>query len=290
MPTVPQVFDQLVRNLELTNKEQEEASRQQNVVRNNLRTSLDIEQDFLSGSYRRRTAIRPLKDIDLVLVLAEAKHRELRSDPPQKTLALVQSALARAYPNAAPPRMQARSVNIEFRGTDIGYDVVPAFRHAAGGYLIPDRERGSWIRSDPELHHQACITANQAAGNMLNPLIKMAKALNARHHRPLRSFHLEVMAYSAFSGRPAALDSGLHRLILHLADRVLQSCPDPAKLGPNIDQGMTSEQRAQIRRVLDGWAQSAEKAIRATQRGDIEAAHATWSALFGPLYPAFRAS
>ncbi len=290
MPTVPQAFDQLVRNLELSPREQNDASRQQNVLRGNLRATLTIAQDFISGSYQRRTAIRPLKDIDLVLVLDEAKHRALRSEPPQKMLALVRDALARAYPNASPPREQARSVNISFRGTEIGYDVVPAFRHAAGGYLIPDRERGAWIRSDPELHRKACIAANQTAGNMLNPLIKMAKAINARHHRPLRSFHLEVMTYSAFPGRPAALDTGLYQLLRHLADRVLQSSPDPARLGPNIDQGMNSDTRATIRRAVQGWATTAEQAIRARERGDLELAHAKWSSLFGPLYPAFRAA
>lgn len=288
MPTIPQAFDQLVRNLELTPREQEEATRQQNVLRNHLRANLTIVHDFIGGSYGRRTAIRPLKDIDLVLVLDEVKHGTLRSDPPQKVLALVRQALVRAYPNAAPPREQGRSVNITFRGTDIGYDLVPAFRHASGGYQLPDQERGSWIRSDPDLHRKACITANQAAGNMLNPLIKMAKALNARHHRPLRSFHLEVMAYSAFTGRPAAFDTGLHRLILHLADRVQRSCPDPSTYGPNIDQGMDSESRGKIRRALQGWAQIAEQAIHARERGDHGAAHAAWSSLFGPLYPAFR--
>lgn len=288
--TVPQAFDQLIRGLELTEREQNEATRQSNVVRDNLRASLAIVHDFLSGSYRRRTAIRPLKDIDLVLVLDESKHRSLRSEPPQKTLALVRDALARAYPNAKPPRMQGRSVNIDFRGTDIGYDVVPAFRQAEGGYLIPDRERGSWIRTDPERHRQACIAANQAAGNMLNPLIKMAKAINARHHRPLRSFHLEVMTYSAFAGRPSSYPDGLRRLFEHLADRVLQSCPEPAGLGPRIDQGMTSEARGELRKVLQQWAKTAGEALAAADRGDVAAAHGRWSRLFGPLYPAFRAT
>ncbi|PCC74680.1 hypothetical protein [Nannocystis exedens] len=39
-------------------------------------------------------------------------------------LALVHDELARAYPNAGPPRLQGRSVNIDFCGTDIGYDVL----------------------------------------------------------------------------------------------------------------------------------------------------------------------
>jgi len=289
-PSVPQAFDQMIRSLELTEREQSEATRQSNVVRDNLRASVTIVHDFLSGSYRRRTAIRPLKDIDLVLVLDEQKHRALRAAPPQQTLALVRDALARAYPNASPPRLGGRSVNIEFRGTDIGYDVVPAFRHAAGGYLIPDRERGSWIRSDPERHRQACVDANQTAGNMLNALIKLAKSINARHHRPLRSFHLEVMAYSAFQGRPESYPRGLCRLLLHLADRVLQSCPEPAGLGPRIDQGMTSETRGELRRILQGWIAITTEALAAAERGDLALAHTRWSSLFGPLYPAYRAA
>lgn len=288
--TVPQAFDQLVRSLELTPREQEEASRQQNVLRGNLRAGLRVAHDFLSGSYLRRTAIRPLKDIDLVLVLDEAQHRGLRGEPPQRTLALVRDALTRAYPNAAPPRTQARSVNITFTGTDIGYDLVPAFKHADGGFLIPDTERGAWIRSDPTVHRQACIDANQRAGNMLNPLIKMAKSVNARHHRPLRSFHLEVLAYSAFSTRPTGYDAGLHALFLHLADRVLHACPDPARLGPHIDQSMTTAERTAIRRTVQDWARTAEQALRARERKADAAAHIAWSTLFGPLYPASRAA
>lgn len=289
MLTIPQAFDTLIRGLELTEREQQEASRQQNVVRDNLRGALTILHDFLSGSYRRRTAIRPLKDIDLMLVLDPTRHRDLRSEPPQRTLGLVRDALARAYPNAAPPRLQSRSVNIEFRGTDIGYDVVPAFRHDSGGYLIPDADRGSWIRSDPERHRETCVAANQAVAGMLNPLIKLAKAINARLHRPLRSFHLEVMAYTAFQGRPADYPSGLRHLLAHLVDRVQRACPDPAGLGPHIDQGMTSETRGKIIRELQQWLKPADQALDAARRGDIAAAHRAWSSLFGPIYPAFSA-
>lgn len=288
--TIPQAFDQLIRGLELTEREQSEATRQSNVLRDKLRASLAISHDFLSGSYRRRTAIRPLKDIDLMLVLDEGKHRSLRAEPPQQMLALVHDALVRAYPNASPPRLQGRSVNIDFRGTDIGYDVVPAFRLGEGGYLIPDRDRGSWIRTDPERHRDACIAANQTAGNMLNPLIKMAKAINTRHHRPLRSFHLEVMAYSAFASRPKSYPDGLRQLFLHLSDRVLQSCPEPAGFGPKIDYGMTSEKRGELRRSLQQWVKTASEALAAAERGDAAGAHGRWSQLFGPVYPAYRAT
>ena len=54
------------------------ASKQQNVVRDNLQRHLGgIVRDALSGSYARRTAIRPLHDIDLFVVLDPATHRDV---------------------------------------------------------------------------------------------------------------------------------------------------------------------------------------------------------------------
>ncbi|PCC74679.1 hypothetical protein NAEX_07776 [Nannocystis exedens] len=47
--TVPQAFDQLLRGLELTEREQSEATRQSNALRDKLRASLAISHDFLSG-------------------------------------------------------------------------------------------------------------------------------------------------------------------------------------------------------------------------------------------------
>lgn len=285
MTTVAQAFHHAIQSLELTEAEAANVSRQQNVVRETLRQHLGgIDRDFLSGSYARRTAIRPLHDVDLFLVLNPQVHAELRVAAPDRCLVAVRDALTRAYPNKQAARLQGRSVNIEFSGSGIGYDIVPAFANGPDAYLIPDRSRQSWIRTNPERHRQVLVEANQRAGGKLVPLIKLGKHVNANLGRPLASFHLEVMSYQAFSGPPTSYPDGLAFLLTHLAERVLQSCPDPAGLGPNIDNGMTQPERTTIREAFRKAAASAHDAVARAAAGAQGQAHASWRSLLGGVY------
>lgn len=286
MKTVAQAFHHATQALELTEAEVANISRQQNVVRDELRKHLGgIDRDFLSGSYGRRTAIRPLHDIDLFLVLNPQFHAGLRGVDPGPCLVAVRDALARAYPNKQAARLQGRSVNIEFSGSGIGYDIVPAFSNGTDAYLIPDRTRQSWIRTNPEIHRQKLVAANQRAGGKLVPLVKLAKHVNAGLGRPLASFHLEVMSYEAFSGSPPSYPDGLAFVLAHLSERVLQTCRDPAGLGPNIDNGMTQAQRTSARETLRGAAVRARDAIAHATAGRHSEAHACWRSLLGGIYP-----
>lgn len=174
----------------------------------------DDIRDILSSSYSRRTAIRPLNDIDVFVVLNPITHRDCYPPAaPASCLKKIRAALQAAYPNHE-VRLQGRSVHIDFTGTGIGYDVVPAFEERAGGeYKIPDRDRDEWIRTNPEKHKAACIAANDRAGGKLNRLIKAAKRWNQRQpaRAQLRSFHLGV-GPNIDASMPQA-DNGLHRLV-----------------------------------------------------------------------------
>ena len=284
MMTVAQAFDKLRRNLELTGPERKNVSRQQNVVREKLASHLTIDGDFISGSYGRKTAIRPLNDVDLFVILNEEAHRNLRSESPRACLEHVRGALAAAYPGKH-PRVQSRSVNIAFRGTSIGYDVVPGFAQAGGVYLIPDCDRGSWIHTNPEVHKEACKAANRRAGGLLNPLIKFAKQWNARTGKVLRSFHLEVMAYGAFQGKPGSFPLGLAELFEHLAGAVLHRCPEPAGIGPAIDPGMDQGERTRIREAIQRASRRAREALELDAAGSPAQAHGKWREILGVAYP-----
>jgi hypothetical protein len=240
----------------------------------------------LSGSYRRRTAIRPLNDIDIFVILDRAAHKDVYPpSAPGACLERVKRALVAAYQGKVPTKLQTRSVNIEFRGTGVGYDVVPAFAIAGGGYMIPDIGRSGWINTIPERHREACVKANERAGGKLNPLIKMAKHWNTRHGKPLRSFHLEVMSYEAFASPAPSYAGGLRLLFAFLAQRVLASCPAPSGAGPHVDAGMTPGERSQIRGALSEAAERAAIALQLEREGRIEEAHAIWRALLGDAYP-----
>jgi hypothetical protein len=288
MLTVLQAFQQFLENLELTESERSEASRQQKVLRDNLNKHLDgITRDILSGSYSRATAIRPLNDIDLFVILNKQVHTDVTTAmPPEQCLKKFQKALASAYPNKNAAEIQGRSVHIDFIGTGIGYDVVPALEMTGGDYMIPDRDRKTWIRTNPEKHRQACIAANERAGGKLNRLIKAAKQWKNRHNiRLLRSFHVEVMAYGAFNGPPPNFPAALQALLEHLGNAIAARCPEPAGVGPHIDAGMPQEDRTRIQKALREAASFAKQALLLDAQGRTAEAHAVWGKLLGSTYP-----
>jgi len=292
MLTIPQAFDQLRRSLELTPAEQSKASDQQNVVRDNLRKHLGggIVHDSLSGSYARGTAIRPLHDIDIFVVLDPTTHRDVYPTTnvgPSACLNKVLRALEAAYPNKDRPKLQGRSVNIVFTGTGIGFDVVPAFETAVDTYMIPDRDRSDWIQTRPEAHRASLVRANEAAGSRLNPRIKMMKQWKAHKHPdlPLRSFHVEVMACNAATPSPAPDAEGMQVLFAALAKAVLVACPEPAKVGPHLDKGMTQAERTRAREALVVAEAEATRALGLERAGRVAEAHGVWKGLFGAPYP-----
>jgi predicted nucleotidyltransferase len=302
MFNIAQVFDTFMKRLELTEAERDKVSKQQNELRSRLRDKLSgITRDVLVGSYARKTAIRPLNDVDLFLELDPEVHSARRGSEPQLLLEDVQRALRACYPSttiASGPatRIQGRSVNIEFTSTGIGYDVIPAFRVRGSGssvagdhYKIPNRNRQNWIKTNPEVHIRLAIEANTRAGGMLNRLIKAAKHWNRTHassagDKPLRSFHLEVMAYEAFQAKPRDERRGLQELFAFLSSRINSPCSDPARLGPNLDADLTSQERRLAQQKLQEGAEIALKAIHHEELGQDQETYKLWRQLLGPEF------
>lgn len=286
MVTIEQAFQSMVSGLELSEKERQEATRQQEVLRENLKQRLHRLNDFLTGSYRRHTAIRKLHDIDMFFVFDPVKHPEFAGPNSSPALRAVQDALRAAYPNCDPPRLQNRSVNIVFKGTGIGFDVVPAIPTGeVDVFKIPDSRTGGWILSNPKGHECLSTEANQAANKRLKPLVKAAKHWNRGHGKPLGSFHLEVMAAPPLRGFDGNYSEGLARLLRGLADGVLQPCPDPAGVGPDIDEGLSQGERQRAQAKLTAAADEADRALELAGDGRIEEAHYLWRKLLGDVYP-----
>jgi hypothetical protein len=292
MPTIAETFHTFLNNIELTEAERQNICKQQTALRDMINQRLVVVvPPFLSGSYDRRTAIRPLNDVDIFLVLDSTAHADVYPSAynprsPQSCLEKLQRVLSAAYPNKVDaPRIQGRSIHIEFSGTGIGYDIVPAFSVTGDMYMIPDRNRQSWINTNPKMHRQTLVEANERAGSKLNPLIKAMKCWNRAHEKPLRSFHLEVMSYGAFQSPPRTYAEGMRDLFSHLASAVLRACREPAGVGPNVDSGMPPQERQQIQLRLKDAAAKVEKAIALDAAKRTDEAHAIFRELLGPDYP-----
>jgi hypothetical protein len=286
MKTVAQALHELVSDRELTDNQQQEAERQRQAVAGHLGKGLSVKEPFISGSFGRRTAIRPLNDIDLFLTLNRTAGMDLRGGSPDQCLKKIRAVLQEAYPNKALPTLQGRSVNIEFSGTGIGFDVVPAFEVPGNPdlYEIPDRNTGRWIPSNPRLHKEHSSRANERAGKQAKPLVKHWNCIQPGK-RPLRSFHLELMVYEALQSPPDSYAHGLACLFEDLAQRVMRPCDDPAVPGRDVADGFSQERRLRAQRMLGEAASVARKAWDAGQAGRTEEAHFYWRSLFGPAYP-----
>lgn len=298
MITVDDAFRKFKSRLELNEREQKNASDRHNEVRDFMVSKFAIENHFLTGSYKRNTKTKPLKDIDIFFVLKSSERDTYRAKDPSVVLNAVRDALVEKY-GAAAVRKQARSVNLDFGvvvdaddNTDyrvLSVDVVPAF--AVGqDYEIPNTETGKWMKTNPKIHEEKAVAAHQAYSSEWKGLVRMVKYWNnnPRHgEKPVKpSFLIEVMALEClFGGWGGRFDYELQGFFATLADRVLDVWPDPAGLGEPVSNGMDAARKQRAQTLLRAASHEASVAIDHARSGRNGEALKAWRALFGPKFP-----
>lgn len=298
MLSIDDAFKKFKSRLELNEKEQSNASQRHNEVRDFLVTKFEIESHFLTGSYRRHTKTKPLKDIDIFFVLEDSQRDKYRARAPSIVRDAFHTELEKKY-GAKAVRSQSRSVNVDFGvivdandNTDyriLSVDVVPAFS-AAGDYEIPDTDSGKWIKTNPKIHADKATQAHQAYSNEWKGLVRMVKYWNnnPKHGaKPVKpSFLLEVMALQCLHGGwQGRFDYEMQGFFASLADRIFDEWPDPAGLGPPISDGMDGAMKKRARTLLQQATQEASLALNHVRQGRNGEALRAWRALFGPKFP-----
>lgn len=295
MIKVQDAFTKFRSRLELTQKEQDDASRRQSEIRGVMREDFDIEHDFLTGSYRRWTKTKPLKDVDIFCVLGQ-KERHYRDKAPDELLKAVEKTLAKKYGSGC-VRRQRRSVSVDFgiREDENGetgervmsFDVVPAFTKD-DYYEIPDTATSSgWTKTNPRIHYDKAVAANDAYDGKWKGLVRMMKSWNREQGKPIRpSFLIEVMALEVLYPPWGGVYSREMQAFFHtLADRVREDWPEPADLGPDVSDQMDAAARESARQALLAAERQAADAIRMEREGRNGDALRAWRALFGKLFP-----
>lgn len=297
MLTVDEAFRKFKSRLELNDREQQNASSRHKEVRDFLATKFSIVRDFLTGSYKRNTKSKPLKDIDIFIVLSPTKH-DYRQKAPAVVLEEFRKELAKQFGDKA-VRKQPRSINIDFGvvvdaedNTDyrvVSIDVVPAFQ-AGDDFEIPDEKLGKWIRTNPEVHAEKATQAHKAYSNEWKGLVRMAKYWNnnKKHgEKPVKpSFLIEVMALQCLHGGwQGRFDYEFQSFFSTLADRIADEWPDPAGLGPAISESMDAHAKERARQLLQKASREAGTAIQLVRQGKNGEALSAWRELFGPKFP-----
>ena len=296
MITVAEAFVKFRSRLELTDREQDDASRRHNEIRDYLKTKFDIERDFLTGSYKRWTKTKPLKDVDIFCVLGKKEHHR-RDKPPADLLKAFEDALVEKYGRDKVSR-QRRSVTVDFGvkpdsdedtgGKVMSFDVVPAFDKDTH-YEIPDTSTSSgWTETDPEVHYDLAKAAQDNYDGAWKGIVRMTKKWNAFQGKPVKpSFLLEVMALQLLHP-PFGGDYRFETkaFFASLADRIHETWGDPAKLGPPVSDTMDKAARDAAKSKLMAASDAAARAIQLEQQGKNGEALKVWrNEVYGPLFP-----
>lgn len=297
MLTIDEAFRKFKSRLELNEKEQQNASKRQNEVRDYLGTKFGISRSFLTGSYARYTKTKPLKDVDIFFVLKDSE-KHYHTKAASVVLDDFCNALADKYGEKC-VRKQSRSVNVDFGvvvdaddNTDyrvLSIDAVPAF-DTGDEYEIPDSGSETWIKTDPEIHKEKATAAHQAYSSEWKGLVRMMKYWNnnPKHgEKPIKpSFLIEVMALEClYGGWGGAFDRELQGFFATLADRISNEWPDPAGLGPAISGDMDQARKQRARELLQLASRQSSLAIDHVRQGRNGEALKVWRNLLGPKFP-----
>ncbi|HAL29486.1 MAG TPA: hypothetical protein DCP20_02075 [Coriobacteriia bacterium] len=249
---------------------------------------------LLIGSYKRKTANNPLKDVD-ILVFVDIDEDDYT---PAEILKLLRDAL-KDYPDSeASLRTQKRSVRITLPDHDIDLDLIPALNHTSDNLKplrIPDRDADVWIDTNPLRYEELLDELHKKHGGAVKPLMRLFKIWRDQHfiNKCPKSYWLEVLTYNAVLGGLARPEDGLPQAFRDLFQAAID------KLGPYADLGLTPPLTDPVLGTditgdwsVDYW-QSFVKALRdyrdiadkAIAEDDDEKSAKQWARVFGDVWP-----
>jgi hypothetical protein len=137
---------------------------------------------FLYGSYKRRTAVGDIKDVDVV-ILTDYDITDPENTP-SKVLRKLKAALARCYDDPENPEYQRRSIRVndplpEHSDSELTLDIIPAvaLQGKDNPLMVPDKEQKIWVESHPKGHLSKVseLNADDCSRGMFVPLVKIMK-------------------------------------------------------------------------------------------------------------------
>lgn len=159
-----------------------------------------LDASFVMGSYKRHTLIRRLSetekyDVDVMFVLNEDEDL----DGLLNTMAIVAESIVDQVDDIDSYRIQKVSVGLRYND-NFSIDMVPGQLNDDGTFSIYDSREQKQVKTNPLSHIEVISNLNIERGELLKPLIKLAKRWKQENAiSTLKSFHLEMLAVAIFT-------------------------------------------------------------------------------------------
>ncbi|MBK6939276.1 MAG: nucleotidyltransferase [Planctomycetes bacterium] len=300
MTKTPQsAFDNFVRDIEPSKTTKARASQAHTTLRDFLSKHDTFKgvhvRTFLSGSYKRDTAIRPQKngedverpDVDIIIVTNHSL-----DDSPADVVELLYKALTEKY---GVIRKQQRSVGIETADADM--DVVPVIEPVGhGGKLyIADRKLEEWIETNPPQHTAWTTEVNTRSDGRFKPSVKMVKwwrRQNPTVSKKPKGFVLECFTAKSMSFTEkhygelfvGMFESFVSTYAWHVSQGQVPFIADPGVPGNSVTGGLSFDAFEGFYNKAKAHAETGRKAL---DEDDGDKALALWRQIFGDRFPKF---
>lgn len=262
-------------------------------IRDELKVDDDVGEayldTFLSGSYRRSTAIREIKDVDVIFII-DIDHL---STEPDLVIVWLQGALQKLYTNV---RRQPRSVRV-ISDSGVKIDIVPGTPqrrlNTDGPLWIPDREAGSWVPTHPKGQVAFAQERNKSTDGYYVQIVKILKHWRDRltpASSRAKSYIVEcLVAESLGSSAPASHGEGIVKVLegsigkyMHFVSTgSVPQIPDPGYPSISVSKRWSHEE-------FDSFMNSASAGARiageAYESQDVDESNRLWKELFGAAF------
>lgn len=283
-------FEGLLGRIEPDSEHVKRAKRAHEKLRQQIRDHEVVKEahkeTYLSGSYARHTAIKNIKDVDVICVVDIDKD----TNEPIVVLRWLEGAMLDYYSEV---RLQGRSIGITtVEGLEL--DLVPGtpIGDDDGPLWIPDREAKAWVRTHPKGQIEFCSERNASSGGFHVQTVKLLKhwrdRISPASARP-KSYVLEAMIAAMMSPQPSSHARAVLS-VLEGTQRTYKSWVGTGTVPTIRDPGYSSVDVAKRWESAEfdafiGRAEAAcEVARAALDETDEGKSAAAWRRLFGPEF------
>lgn len=273
------------------------------------------------GSFSRRTKIRELDDIDLIVGISALGTTYTDLGAGSIRLTVPDGIALRGYCHDGSNLLNSRKVinlfisylsdvpqyskaDLKRNGSaavlsltsyDWVFDIVPAFFTSPEWdgrtyYIIPDG-KGDWMKTDPRIDRDRIGTANRRHdGNILN-VIRVVKYWNRRAARPtVPSYFLECLILQFYESNlntaSSYVDVELPAVFAYIAIAIHQSLADPKGIQGDINS-LTWEEKQSVSAKASLDAAKAQRGRELESANNMSQSINAWREVFGGDFPIY---
>lgn len=245
-----------------------------------------VSEGFLQGSFARKTMLKPLKDVDLIVVLSTSTAATVdgSANSPRAALEVIADALGEWRADAR-IEIKPKAVNVKFPDREFSLDVVPALLGENGDPYIANADEGRWQQSKVRRLNALVKTRNQECSKRWVHQVRMLKSLKLtnRAFRDLPGLVFESIAYRVIT-QTMSDDVAIEVFLREASTAVLGVIYEPTG-EDDLTREWDDATRENLANAFGNLHERARQARILDQAGDSRGAHEEWYRLFGEPFP-----